>query len=341
MTMFGKKNIGIDLGTATILVHVSGKGVVIREPSVLAVDRNTDEIIKIGREAYNMIGRAPEDIQIIRPLRGGVVNQYEPTSRMIQYYLKQACGGFVISPRVMICTPSNTSDVEQKAVKDSALHAGAKEIYLIEEPLAAAFGAGVPIDSPKGNMIVDIGGGTTDIAVIVNGHVIVSDSVKVAGDRFNEDIARYVRRKYNLLIGEKTAEQLKFAIGWVYTHKQPSERVAKGRCLDSGLPKQERITSFEMLEALSPSLGYIIGKISDVLVRTPPEIVPDIFENGIILTGGGSLLKGLPDLVRRMTGINTVLAKNPLDCVAIGTGIALENLKHFSDDIIASRNGLR
>ncbi len=339
--MFGKKNIGIDLGTASILVHVSGEGVVIREPSVLAVDKNTDSIIKFGREAYNMIGRVPEDIQIIRPLRGGVVNQYEPTSKLIEHYMKQACKGLIVSPRVMICTPSNTSDVEQKAVKDSAFHAGAKEIYLIEEPLAAAFGAGVPINSHKGNMIVDIGGGTTDIAVIVNGHVIVSDSVKVAGDRFNEDIARYVRRKYNLLIGEKSAEQLKFAIGWVYTHKQPSERTVKGRSLDTGLPMQVTVTSFEMLEALSPSLGFIIGKISDVLVRTPPEIVPDIFENGIILTGGGSLLKGLPDLIRRMTGINTTLAKNPLDCVAIGTGIALENLKHFSDDINASKNGLR
>ncbi len=339
--MFGKKNIGIDLGTASILVHVAGEGVVIREPSVLAVDRNTGEIIKFGREAYSMIGRAPEDIQIIRPLRGGVVNQYEPTSKLIEHYLKKACNGMIFNPRVMICTPSNTSDVEQKAVKDSAFHAGAKEIYLIEEPLAAAFGAGVPIDSHKGHMIVDIGGGTTDIAVIVNGHVIVSDSVKVAGDRFNEDIARYVRRKYNLLIGEKTAEQLKFAIGWVYTHKQPSIREAKGRSLDTGLPKKVEITSFEMLEALSPSLGFIIGKISDVLVKTPPEIVPDIFENGIILTGGGSLLKGLPDLIRRMTGINTRLAQNPLDCVAKGTGEALRNLKHFSDDIAASRNGLK
>ncbi len=335
--MFGRKNIGIDLGTATILVHVSGKGVMIREPSVLAVDRNTGETIKYGREAYGMIGRTPANIQIVRPLKGGVVNEYEPTSRMIQHYLKSACGGFVLSPRVMICTPSSTSDVEQKAVRDAALQAGAKEIYLIEEPLAAAFGAGVPINSPKGHMIVDIGGGTTDIAVIVNGSVIVSDSIKVAGDRFNEDIARYVRNKYHLLIGEKTAEQMKITIGWVYTHKQPSERLAKGRCLDTGLPKAVKVTSFEMLDALSPSLGYIIGKISDILVRTPPEIVPDIFENGIILTGGGSMLRGLPDLIRRMTGINTFLAKNPLDCVALGTGIALENLKHFRDEISDTR----
>ena len=338
--MFGKKDIGIDLGTATILVYVSGKGVMIREPSVLAVDKNTDEI-KFGREAYGMIGRTPSHIQIIRPLKGGVVNEYDPTSRMIKHYLKNACGGLVMSPRVMICTPSSTLDVEQKAVRDAALQAGAKEIYLIEEPLAAAFGAGIAIDDHSGHLIVDIGGGTTDIAVIVNGNVVVSDSIRIAGDKFNEDIALYVRHKYNLLIGEKTAEQLKFNIGWVYAHKHPSEAVAKGRCLNTGLPRAVKVNSFEMLQALSPSLGYIIGKISDVLVRTPPEIVPEIFRNGIILTGGGSMLHGLPDLIRRMTGINTFLAKNPLDCVAIGTGIALDNLKHFKDQISDSRNSLR
>lgn len=339
--MFGRKDIGIDLGTATIQVYVSGKGVMIREPSVLAIDRNTEEIIKYGKEAYGMIGRTPSNIQIIRPLKGGVVHEYEPTSRMIKYYLKSACGGLVVSPRVMICTPSSTSDVEQKAVRDAALQAGAKEIYLIEEPLAAAFGAGIKVDDPTGHMIVDIGGGTTDIAVIVNGTVIVSDSIRTAGDKFNESIARYVRQKYHLLIGEKTAEKLKIQIGWVFAHKHPSDTLAKGRCLNTGLPRAVNVTSFEMLEALAPPLGLILARISDVLVRTPPEIVPEIFRNGIILTGGGSQLHGLPDLIRRMTGINTVLAKNPHDCVAIGTGIALQNLKHFKDQITDSRNSLR
>lgn len=335
--MLGRKDIGIDLGTATTLVYVKGRGVVVRDQSVLAIDKDTGNVIAFGREAYNMIGRAPANIRIIRPLQGGVVNEYEPTSRMIEHYLKQACG-LVFNSRVMLCTPSNTSDVEQRALKDAALHAGAKEIYLIEEPLAAAFGAGVPLNSPKGQMIVDIGGGTTDIAVIVNGRIVVSDSVKVAGDRFNGEIARYIRRKYNLLIGEKTAESLKINIGWVFNHKDAKIMLAKGRCLDTGLPRSVNVSSFEMLEALSAPMAYILNRISDVLVRTPPEIIPDVFSNGIILTGGGSMIHGLSDLFRCSTGINTTLAKEPLNCVVLGTGIALDNLSFFKDDIQASRN---
>ena len=339
--MFGKKDIGIDLGTATVQVYVSGKGVMISEPCVLAINSTTEEVIKYGKEAYGMIGRTPANIKIIKPLQGGVVHEYEPTSRMIKHYLKSACGGFIVSPRVMICTPSSTSDVEQKAVRDAALQAGAKEIYLMDEPLLAAFGAGVGINDSSGHMIVDIGGGTTDIAVIVNGSVIVSDSVKIAGDTFNRNIIRYVRDTYNLLIGEKTAEKLKFQIGWVFAHKHPSEALAKGLCLDTGLPRAHTVTSFEMLKALSPSLGVILGRIKDVLVRTPPEIVKDIFENGITLTGGGSLIHGLPDLIRKNTGINTVLASNPLHCVALGTGVALDNLKYFKEQMNETRNSMR
>ena len=333
--MFGRKNIGIDLGTTSIRILVDNKGVVINDKSVMAVDKNTGRVLKLGREASAMIGRAPQDVEIIRPLQGGVVKSYDPTSYMMQQYIKQACGGVVFNPRVMICTPSNITDVEQKAVESSAYNAGAREIYLIAEPLAAAFGAGIKIDSDKCKLVVDIGGGTTDIAIVVNGQVIVSDSVKVAGDRFNQEIMNYVRAKHGLVIGEKTAEEIKKNIGWVGNHKDPLTYVAKGRSAATGLPAAERITSLEMMDALKASLLYLKGRIVGVIERASAEIKDDLFASkdyGLVLTGGGSLLRGLPEYMHAMTNIKTWRPDNPELCVIRGTGVALANIDRFKAD---------
>ena len=330
--MFGRKNIGIDLGTTSVRIYVENKGVVVNDKSVMAVDKNTNRVLKLGREASAMIGRAPQDVEIIRPLQGGVVKSYDPTSYMMQEYIKQACGGFVLNPRVMICTPSNISDVEQKAVESSAYNAGAREIYLIEEPLAAALGAGMKMDSDKCKLIVDIGGGTTDIAIVVNGQIIVSDSVKVAGDRFNQEIMNYVRSQHGLVIGEKTAEDIKKNIGWVVNHKDPLIYVAKGRSASTGLPAAEKISSLEMMDALKASLLYIKGRIVGVIERASAEIKDDLFASkdyGLILTGGGSLLRGLPEYMHAMTNIKTWRPDNPELCVILGTGIALKNVDKF------------
>ena len=328
------RNIGIDLGTATVLVYVQGKGIVIQEPSVVAIDTNTDRILKVGIEAQQMLGRTPGNIVAVRPLRDGVISQYEVTLKMIQYFIRRACGNLFFQPNVMICIPSGITEVEEKAVRDAAREAGAQKIYLIEEPVAAAVGAGLNIYAPIGNMVVDIGGGTTDVAVLSLGGVVVSRSVKIAGDKFDEAIIRYVRRKYSVLIGERTAEAVKKQIGAVYDHPEAVHVEVKGRCIRQGLPKVITISSKEMIEALAEPVTAILDAICWVIENTPPELLGDILHNGIVMTGGGSLLYGFDQLVTQATGIKTRVAKDAVSCVAIGTGKSLDNLDLWQEDAI-------
>ena len=328
------KDIGIDLGTATVLVYVKGSGIVIKEPSVVAIDKNTDRIIKVGREAQRMLGRTPGNITAIRPLRDGVISQYEITLKMIQYFIKKACGTMIFKPRVIICVPSGITEVEERAVVDAATQAGAKRTYLIEEPVAAAIGAGINIAAPNGHMVVDIGGGTTDIAVLSLGGVVVSESIKVAGDKFDEAIIRYVRRKHNVLIGERTAEAIKIKIGCAWPRKEPRTLEVKGRCLRQGLPRVGRINSDESPDALEEPITAIIEAVCSVVERTPPELIGDILSNGIVMTGGGSLLYGLDRLIAYATGIKTRVADKAVSCVAIGTGKSLDNLSSIPEGAI-------
>lgn len=328
------KDIGIDLGTATVLVYVKGSGIVIKEPSVVAIDKNTDRIIKVGREAQRMLGRTPGNITAIRPLRDGMISQYEITLKMIQYFIKKACGTMIFKPRVIICVPSGITEVEERAVVDAATQAGAKRTYLIEEPVAAAIGAGINIAAPNGHMVVDIGGGTTDIAVLSLGGVVVSESIKVAGDKFDEAIIRYVRRKHNVLIGERTAEAIKIKIGCAWPRKEPRTLEVKGRCLIQGLPRVVRINSDEIPDALEEPITAIIEAVCSVVERTPPELIGDILSNGIVMTGGGSLLYGLDRLIAYATGIKTRVADKAVSCVAIGTGKSLDNLSSIPEGAI-------
>ena len=333
------RNIGIDLGTATVLVYVQGKGIVLQEPSVVAIDTNTDRILKVGIEAQQMLGRTPGNIVAVRPLRDGVISQYEVTLKMIQYFIRRACGNLFFQPHVMICIPSGITEVEKKAVLDAAREAGAQKTYLIEEPVAAAIGAGLNIYAPIGNMVVDIGGGTTDVAVLSLGGVVVSRSTKIAGDKFDEAIIRYVRRKYNVLIGERTAEAVKKQIGAVYDHPEAVHVEVKGRCIRQGLPKVITISSKEMIEALAEPITAILDAICWVIENTPPELLGDILHNGIVMTGGGSLLYGFDQLVTQVTGIKTRVAKDAVSCVAIGTGKSLDNLDLLPEgDISISRD---
>ena len=329
-----RKDIGIDLGTATVLVYVQGKGIVLKEPSVVAIDRNTDKILKVGKEAQQMLGRTPGNITAIRPLREGVISQYEYTLRMIQYFIKRACGNSILAPRVIICVPSGITEVEERAVVDAATQAGAKNTYLIEEPVAAAIGAGIDISTPNGHMIVDIGGGTCDVAVISLGGVVVSESIKVAGDKFDEAIIRYVRRRHNVLIGERTAEEIKIKVGCAWQREEPRVIEVKGRCLVQGLPKVVQISSLEMPDALEEPITAILEAVCTVIERTPPELVGDILYNGIVMTGGGSLLYGLDRLIANVTGIKTKIADKAVSCVAIGTGLSLEHINSIPEGAI-------
>ena len=328
------RNIGIDLGTATVLVYMQGKGIVLEEPSVVAVDTNTDTILQVGKRAQQMLGRTPGNIAAVRPLRDGVISQYEVTLKMIEYFIHQVCKSTFFPPRVMICIPSGITEVEERAVVDAAREAGAQKVHLIEEPKAAAIGAGLDIYSSVGNMVVDIGGGTTDIAVLSLGGVVVSESIKIAGDKFDEAIMRYVRRKYNVLIGERTAEAIKKRIGAVYDHPQAQSVEVKGRCMTQGLPKVVSISSKEMIEALAEPVTAILDGICSVIERTPPELLGDILHNGIVMTGGGSLLYGFDKLITRVTGIQTRVAKDAVSCVAIGTGKSLDYLDMFPEGTI-------
>lgn len=328
------KDVGIDLGTATVLVFVEGKGVVLNEPSVVAVDKNTDCIVKIGKDAQAMLGRNPHHIEIVRPLRDGVIDRYDVTEKMIAYFIRRACGSAVIPPRVVICIPTGISEVEERAVMDAGTHAGARKTYLVPEPVAAAVGAGLDIHSPMGHMIVDIGGGTTDVAVISLGGIVVSKSIKIAGDKFDEAIMRYVRRRYNIAIGERTAEQIKIQIGAVYEHGEEKRMEVKGRCLIQGLPKVVTLSSKEMLEAMMEPISAIFDTICAVIEKTPPELVGDVLKNGIVLTGGGCQLYGLDRLMADVIEIRTRVAKDPVKCVALGTGRILQYLDRMPDGVI-------
>ena len=320
------KDIGIDLGTASVLVYVKGKGVVLREPSVVSINKSTGEILQFGRDAQNMLGRTPKDITAMRPLRNGVISEYDITLRMMQHFIKKACGSVILKPRVIICVPREITEVEERAVLDAATQAGAKRTYLIEEPIAAAIGAGIDISGPNGRMVVDIGGGTTDIAVLSLGGVVAAQSIKVAGDKFDDAIIRYVRRKYNVLIGEQTAEWVKIKIGSAWARKEPKEISVKGRCLTRGLPLSIKLSSAEMMTALEKPIIAIIEAIRIVIEQTPPELVGDILNNGIVMTGGGSLLYGLDYLIAQTTKIKTRVARDPISCVVLGTGKLLNDL---------------
>ena len=314
-------DIGIALGTPSILVYAKGKGIVLKEPSVVAYDKDADRIRAIGEEARQMIGRTPGNITAIRPLRQGVISDYLITERMLKYFIQKAMGRRAFrKPRINICIPSGVTELEKKAVEEATYQAGAKEVTLIEEPVAAAIGAGIDITLPFGNLIVDIGGGTTDIAVISLGDTVVSSSLKVAGNDFDQAIIRYVRRVHNLFIGEQTAEAVKIRIGGAYPRPQTDTMEVKGRNVITGLPKTVTLTSEEVREALKETTAQIVEAIHGVLETTPPELAADIAERGIILTGGGSLLEGLEELIEETTGINTMTAENPAHAVAEGTG---------------------
>lgn len=318
-------DIGIDLGTASILVYIKGKGVVLKEPSVVAFDRDTNQIKAIGEEARLMIGRTPGNIVAVRPLRQGVISDYVVTEKMLKYFIKKAVGKKMLrKPRISVCIPSGATEVEKKAVEDAAYEAGAREVSIIEEPVAAAIGSGIDIAKACGNMIVDIGGGTADIAVISLGGTVVSSSVKTAGDDFDEAIVRYMRKKHNLLIGERTAEDIKIKIGCAYKRPELVTMEVRGRNLVTGLPKTIMITSDEMLEALREPAMQIVDAVHSVLERTPPELAADVYDRGIVMTGGGSLLNGLDALIEEKTGISTVIAEDPLTAVAVGTGKFIE-----------------
>ena len=323
--MVFSNDIGIDLGTASVLVYIKGRGVVLKEPSVVAFDRDTNQIRAIGEEARLMIGRTPGNIVAVRPLRQGVISDYQVTERMLKFFIEKAMGGRSFrKPRIAVCIPSGATEVEKKAVEDATYQAGAREVAIIEEPVAAAIGAGIDIYKPVGNMIVDIGGGTSDIAVLSLGGTVTSASVKVAGDDFDEAIVRYMRKKHNLLIGERTAENIKIEIGCAYKRPETLSMDVKGRNLVTGLPKTLTVTSDETLEALREPAMTIIDEIRNVLEKTPPELAADVFDRGIVMTGGGSLLGGLDQLIQERTGINTMIAEDPMTAVAIGTGRFIE-----------------
>ena len=320
-------DIGIDLGTASILVYVKGKGVVLKEPSVVAFDRDTNRIKAIGEEARLMLGRTPGNIVAVRPLRQGVISDYTVTEKMLKYFIQKAVGKQRFrKPLISICVPSQVTEVERKAVEDAAFQAGARDVKIIEEPIAAAIGAGIDIARPCGNMIVDIGGGTSDIAVISLGGTVVSASIKIAGDDFDDAIVRYMRKKHNLLIGERTAEDIKIRIGSAYPRPESVTVDVRGRNLVTGLPKTITVTSEETEEALKDTTSQIVEAVHGVLEKTPPELAADIADRGIVLTGGGSRLYGLEELIESKTGITTMTAEDPMTAVAIGTGRYVEFL---------------
>ena len=324
-------DIGIDLGTASILVYAKGKGIVLKEPSVVAYDKDNNKIRAVGEEARQMIGRTPGNIVAVRPLRQGVISDYEVTEKMLKYFISKAIGKRAFrKPRISICAPSGITEVEKKAVEEATYQAGAREVHIIEEPIAAAIGAGIDITIPFGNMIVDIGGGTTDVAVISLGGTVVSTSIKLAGDDFDDAIMRHVRKKHNLMIGERTAEDIKIQIGTVYSSPQPKSMEVKGRDTITGLPKSVTLTSEEIKEALRDATTQIMETIHSVLEKTPPELAADVAERGIVLTGGGALLGGLEELIEEETGINTIVADNPAQVVAIGTGKYIEMMSKMN-----------
>ncbi len=324
--------IGIDLGTANILVYVKGKGIVAREPSVVAVS-DDNHIVAVGEEAREMIGRTPGNITAIRPMKDGVIADYVITEAMLRYFIKKAGRSFT-KPDVMISVPSGVTSVEKRAVRDAALKAGAREAFLIEEPLAAAIGANVPISGPSGNLIVDIGGGTSEIAVIALGGIVVARSVRVGGNRFDEAIGNYVRKKYNVMIGDRTAEDVKIEIGAALPLERELHMEVRGRDLIAGLPRTVPLSSSEVTEALEAPLQQIVGAVRAVLEETPPELSSDIIDKGMVMSGGGSLLRNIDKLLTQVTGVPCHVAENALNCVALGTGLALENFDFFRKSLV-------
>ena len=325
------KDIGIDLGTASVLIYVKDKGIVLNEPSVVAIDKDTGKLLKVGADAQAMLGRTPGNIVAIRPLREGVISDYEVTERMLKEFIHKVMGFQFFKPRIIICVPSGITEVEERAVIDAGIQAGARRVYLIEEPVAAAIGAGIDITQPDGHFIIDIGGGTSDIAVISLSGVVESASIKVAGDKFDEAIVKYVRRKHNALIGDRTAEEIKRTVGCVYPRSEEAIMEVRGRCLMTGLPRTFTVSSSEILDALEEVSSAIVEAVHWVLERTPPELTGDISANGITMTGGGSLIWGFDKLIASKTGIPTRVADEAVSCVAYGTGNCLENLSKMQD----------
>lgn len=339
--MFGMSmDIGVDLGTANVLVYIKGKGIVLREPSVVAIDRDTNTVLAVGEEARRMLGRTPGNIIAIRPLREGVIADYDTTETMLRHFIQKVVPRKIFfKPRIMVCIPSGVTTVEKRAVLEAAVQAGAKKTYLIEEPLAAALGAGLDISEPCGSMVIDIGGGTTDVAVLSLGGIVVSESLRVGGDKFDEALVRYVKREYNVMIGERTAEEIKVNIGTALATGRNESMEIRGRDLVSGLPKTLRITSAETFDALYESVSLIVQRVKTVLEITPPELSSDIMDRGIVMTGGGSMLYGLDKLIQQETGIPTYLAEDPLSCVALGTGKALDSLGTLEDSLTTLKRG--
>lgn len=337
--MFGiSMDVGVDLGTANVLVYIKGKGIVLREPSVVAIDRDTNKVLEIGEEARRMLGRTPGNIVATRPLREGVIADYDTTESMLRHFIGKVSGNSLFfKPRIMVCIPSGVTTVETRAVLEAAEQAGARKAYLIEEPLAAALGAGLDISEPYGSMVVDIGGGTTDVAVISLGGIVISESLRIGGDKFDEAIVRYVKKEYNIMIGERTAEDIKINIGSAIHDAKSGSFDVRGRDLLTGLPKNITMVVNETCEALAEPVVRIVQCVKKVLEDTPPELSADIMDRGIVMTGGGSMLFGLDKLIQKETGIPTYLAEDPLSCVALGTGKALDLLDKIEDSLTTLR----
>ena len=332
------RDIGIDLGTANTLVHVKGKGVVVREPSVVAINQKSNEILAVGDAAKNMIGRTPGNIIAIRPMKDGVIADFDVTQSMLRYFIRRAMSsGMFNKPRVVICVPSGVTEVEKRAVEEATLQAGAKEAYLIEEPMAAAIGADLPVEEPSGSMVVDIGGGTSEVAVISLGGIVTCQSLRIAGDELDESIVHYVKKEYNLMIGERTAEEIKVTIGAAYPKPKEEHMEVRGRDLITGLPKNMTITSSEIIEAIKEPVNSIVDAIKYTLEKTPPELAADIMDRGIMLTGGGALLNGLDKLIKEETGMPVSIAEKPLDCVVMGAGKVLDEIETLKKVLISPK----
>lgn len=341
--MFGTRDIGIDLGTANTLVYIKGKGIVVSEPSVVAIEQNTNDIVAVGKEAKEMVGRTPGNVAAIRPMKDGVIADYHVTATMLKYFIKKAkenLGMSIKKPRVVVCAPSGVTDVEKRAIYEATLQAGAKEAYIIEEPFAAAIGSGLPVSEPIGSMVVDIGGGTSEVAVLSLGGIVTSKSIRVGGDVLDNAIIQYIKKKYNLMIGERTAENLKMEIGCALEPKSEEENLTmeiRGRDLLTGLPKILEVSAKEMHDAMKDPVYSIVEAVKQTLEKCPPELSGDIIERGVILTGGGALLKNIDKLLSEEIQMPVLVADQALDCVAIGTGQSLENIKVFESLKIKTR----
>ncbi len=333
------EDVGIDLGTANVLVYIKGKGIVLNEPSVVAINNDTNEILAVGEDARQMLGRTPANIIAVRPLRDGVISDYDVTERMLKYFIKKTCGsGKFFRPRIMVCVPSGVTEVEKRAVREAVTQAGGKDVFLMEEPVAAAIGAGLDISKPGGTMVMDIGGGTTDIALISLGGIVASTSVKIAGDRLDEAIIKYMRKKHKLYVGERTAEELKKGIGTAYPRDDEVSMTCSGRDLVTGLPRDVSMTSTDMLEAMEEPLQAVCEAAHSVLERTPPELAADISDTGLVLTGGGAMLWGIDKRITQRTGLKVTIAEDPTSCVAIGTGKALDNISIVENSRLNKRH---